>query len=160
MLPIFNFCIGKSYEAKNEMIAWAVVIIPMVILSVATAIMDLSCWLFVTKNSNTNLDRDMPLRVSMISFVLMVIIMIFPSIILGLVADTSSETKFFFVHIFSCLMTLVRDPLIAFVGFRVNEVNRQVDQEADREMRRQKEIQDSWRAKNKRIGLYFKGQST
>ena len=82
------------------------------------------------------------------------------------VPNAGSKLLFLRAWLLKLSINLFKSPFIVFLTFRVDATTARIDQEADRERRRQLEIQEAKERRNRRIarqlamqdiGLFFKG---
>ena len=55
---------------------------------------------------------------------------------------------------------VLRNPLTSVFSFRVNELNKQVDKNEDRENRRNLEIEDAMKRRHERVSYHLENQGT
>ena len=92
--------------------------------------------------------NEIPIRASLFNLTVFVALFVALRFIQN---DSSSKGLFLVLWIGILSFNLVKSPFIIFLTFRVDVSNARIDQEEDRERRRNLEIQDAIEKRNKRI---------
>lgn len=151
----YNFCM-KTTEPNHANLGLLTVFIflPMLAITIATALMDIKCYLFIQQHrqNNTNTIHDeISFRASIISSLFVVPYFVFPGIINNIPAIISEiQTQVFWLIFLQHLLILTRNPLISTLAFRINELNSRVDADQDRQQRQEFERQEALKARNER----------
>ena len=145
-LAIFDFCtFGNEAQDHGYFVTVLCIGLPVVILTLVTALMDFRCLYFIRHHSGgaggKKIDR-IPLNASIISTILSIPYLLCTALVANLFTKTlSSQDKFFFILIPSTLINAIRNPLIVTCAFKVNKNNQNVEQICKK--RRQSVIQDA-----------------
>lgn len=136
MLHVYNICIDSGAE-HHTLLNGIFFSLPLLITVSVTTILDLRCY-FIIKN-HSNVTDDLSLRTSIVSICLLFLYIIGIAFVLNFFGLNQS-TKYYAVMSISIFLSIVRNPIILLVTFRVNELNRHVDEMEEREHNRQIEI--------------------
>ena len=144
---IINVCLGQ--ENTSSSIIWlnfTLTLLPVVTASISSCIIDIRSYLLIRKGGNKNYS-GLPLRASLLSSFL-ILPYLFAAVIL--LRIKSIEIKYM-AMIYNCLFfTTIRIPLVLRFGLKRNEINQQINQNEDREQRRQLEIEEALKRRQAR----------
>ncbi len=133
----------------GEIMRYILVFLPMTCCILATVFMDFHC-LIKIKSRGIATAEEMSLRATITSS-----IMTIPYVVLCCISinffGLNEKLKWFLLTSLYFIFITFRNPVIATCAFRVNEVNQQIDLEAQRERKRQIEINDAIKARKDRI---------
>lgn len=138
LLSAYGHCMHLPDSPNADYLGLILVALPIMTMSIATTCMDIYCF-FVAKNQpHASNNTEMPFRVSVISTSITILTMMTVAITIRI---KEFQDQFTFVSCVSVCAATIRSPLISLCGFRVNEVNMQVDADEERERKRQIEVQ-------------------
>ena len=136
----YNVCMQNQEPANSKMV-FLTYLLPLLITSAASALMDFKSFMFVKDHSTqNNLIDSVPLRASITSFYIFVPYFAASFIITNFIKDFDACTKYLVAVFVGVALMIIRNPIIVTCAFRVNETIQKVNAQEDRERRREIEI--------------------
>ena len=161
-LMLYNICTNAGKEIARHIFQVVVFGAYRAILSVLTIAVDIACLFLVrelakkpkpgtnqAQKEKRNILNETPMRSSLLTLLYFAhVLSIMP--IMALESLTNRE-KIDIALIGQYVLLLIKNPWLVFLTVRVNEVNARVDQNEERERKRQLEIKDAIKRRNERL---------
>ena len=152
---MYSFCMGRNFS--NTFGFASIRRLSIIGTIILTFFVDIKTfWLIRKYNNENNLNQsenehiksDIPMRASLVS-----LFMVVSTMIILLIIETNENPEQFTKVGMICILfiSLPKSPAMVFLTMHVNTTNARIDQDAERERKRQLEIQDAKRRRNERI---------
>ena len=163
MLMIYNVCMGIEHNHTSHAVFHALFGGVQIFLNVSTMFFDIRCLLLVRRLSSQvvpgsnqvqqterrHILNEVPMRSTLLNGVQMAIWFVFLPVVSNL--EVSTQEKMILGVTLNLVCFCIKSPVIVFLTFRVNAENMRVNQDEERERKRQLEIQDAMRRRNARM---------